>query len=80
MSEPRYTLEGEGYDAVPHFNYKGLLQSVLQHCPGIDPGQPRWSYVGAMTSLGSGYSARLCTELGFDPNEILREEAEEDVD
>lgn len=27
-----------------------------------------WSWVGAVTGHGSGYSAQICKELGWDPN------------
>jgi len=29
---------------------------------------PLWSFVGTVTGHGSGYSAQICVELGWDPD------------
>lgn len=49
-----------------------LLQNVLFMLPQSAFNVPLWSIVGRMTGHGSAYSSRICRELGFDPDQIVR--------
>lgn len=39
-------------------------------------GRNLWSWIGAMTAHGSGYSQQICEELGWDPDMIIGPKAE----
>lgn len=55
------------------FDFKEVSQRMLScllrkhKCLNSSSYVPFWSIVGKYTGHGSGYSAQLCKQLGFDP-------------
>lgn len=47
-----------------------ILRNVFNETKGLRCWRARdlWSWVGAMTGHGSGYSMQICEELGWDPD------------
>lgn len=62
----------------------GLVRRAVASRSGAPGRHPRWSHVSKIFGLGSGYSSKLCRRLGFDPDEVVGqvedEQVEDDVD
>lgn len=55
---------------------RDLVKRAVSHPVGWEAGQPRWSAVGAIFSVGSTSAHQLCRQFGLNPNE-MQERAED---
>ena len=63
---------------LDHRSREVILRNVFNETKGLRRwrGRDLWSWVGAMTGHGSGYSEQICAEMGWDPAMRIRPDSQ----